>query len=54
MTYITTTQHKNPCPKANEIKNFGRPFLGHHYYILILSELCLGEEMKNNDFLRNT
>ena len=27
-----------------EIYNFGRPFLGNHYYILGLSDLCLGVE----------
>ena len=27
--------------------NFGRLFLGHHYYIFGLSELCLGLEKKN-------
>ena len=26
------------------IYNFGRPFLGYHYYILGLSNLCLGAE----------
>ena len=35
-------QHKNPCPGGHIIYNFGRPFLGHHYYILSLSVLCLG------------
>ena len=25
-----------------EIYNFGRPFLGHHYFIFTLSDLCLG------------
>ena len=30
------------------IYNFGTPFLGHHYYILVLglSDLCLGLEKK--------
>ena len=37
-------QHKNPYPGGQEIHNFGKPFLGHHYYILFLSEQCLGEE----------
>ena len=36
---------------VHEIYNFGRPFLGHHYYILGLSDQCLGVEKK---FLRNT
>ena len=39
-------QHKNPCPVGHEIKNFGRPFLDHHYYLLTLSDLCLGVEKK--------
>ena len=46
MTYMTTLQHKNPCPWGHEIYNFGRPFLGHHYYILCLSDQCLGVEKK--------
>ena len=29
---------------GHEIYNFGRPFLGHHYYTLSLSDLCLGVE----------
>ena len=29
-------------PRGHEIYNFGRPFLGHHYYILGLSDKCLG------------
>ena len=24
----------NPCPRGHEIYNFGRPYLGHHTYIL--------------------
>ena len=46
MTYMATPQHKNPDPGGHEIYNFGRPFLGHHYYILGLSDLCLGVEKK--------
>ena len=46
LTYIATPQHKNPCPGGHENYNFGRPFLGHHYYILCLSDLCLGVEKK--------
>ena len=34
-------KHKNPCPGRHEIYNFGRPFLGNHYYLLSLSDLCL-------------
>ena len=52
VTYMATPQHKNPCPGGHEIYNFGGPFLGHHYYILGLSDQCLGGEKKI--FLRNT
>ena len=41
---MATPKHKNPCPRGHEIYSFGRPFLGHHYYILDLSDLCLGVE----------
>ena len=43
---MATPEHKNLCPWGHEIKNFGRPFLGHHYYILSLYDLCLVEEKK--------
>ena len=43
---MATPKHKNPCPGGHEIYNFGRPFLGHHYYILGLSDQCLGVEKK--------
>ena len=46
MTYMATPEHKNPCPRGHEIYNFGRPFLGHHNYILNLFDLCLGVEKK--------
>ena len=46
MTYMVMPQHKNPCVGGNEINNFGRHFLGHHKYILGLSDLCLGVEKK--------
>ena len=46
MTYMTTPQHKNPSPGGHEIYNFGRPFLGHHHYILSLSDLCLRVKKK--------
>ena len=41
---MTTPQHKNRCPGGHESNNFNRPFLGHYYYILSLSDLCLGVE----------
>ena len=42
---------KNPCPRGHEIYNFGRTFLGHYYYIIIiyifsLPDLCLRVEKK--------
>ena len=33
-------------PRGREIYNLGGPFLGHHYYILCLFNLCLGVEKK--------
>ena len=47
MTYMAMPQPKNPCSKSHQIYNFGKPFLGHHYYILSFkSDLCLGVEKK--------
>ena len=43
MTYIATAQYTTPCPGVHRIYNFGEPFLGHHYYTLSVSDLCLGE-----------
>ena len=43
-TDMATLQHNNPCPGGHEIYNFNRPYLGHHYYILSLFDLCLGVE----------
>ena len=45
-TYMATPLQKNPCPGGHEIYNFGRPVLGYRYYILGLSDLCLGVEKK--------
>ena len=44
MTYMATPWHKNPCPGGHEIYNFGRPFLGHHYYTLSFYGSCMGVE----------
>ena len=44
MTYLVTPQHKNSCARGHEIYNLGRPFLGHQYYILSFSNLCMGVE----------
>ena len=46
MTYMATPLQKTPCPGGHESHNFSRPFLGHHYYILRLSDLCLGVKEK--------
>ena len=43
---MVTPLHKNPCPGGHEIYKFGRPFLGHHYYILVFSDQCLEVEKK--------
>ena len=43
---MATPQRKNPCPEGHEIQNVGRPFLGHHYYILSLLDLCLEAKRK--------
>ena len=43
---MATPLHLNPCPGGHKIYNFGRPFLGQYYYILALSDLCLGVEKK--------
>ena len=37
---------QEPLPRGHVIYNFGRLFRGHHYYILGLSDLCLGVEKK--------
>ena len=41
---MTLTQE--PLSGDHEIYNFGRPFLGHHYFKLSLSDLCPGVEEK--------
>ena len=40
------TLAQEPLLRGHEIYNFGRPFLAHHYYILVLSDLCPGVEKK--------
>ena len=47
--YLITThaQAQEPLPRGHE----SRPFLGHHYYILTLSDQCLGvEKIFKNQF----
>ena len=51
MTYMATPC-KNPCPGGHEIYNLSRPFLGHHYFTLVLSETCPWVDKKI--FFRNT
>ena len=46
MTYLATLKHMNTWPGVHEIYNYGRPFLGHLYNILSLSDLCPGVEKK--------
>ena len=36
MTDMAMLLHKNPCSGGHEFYNFGRPFIGHHYYTLIV------------------
>ena len=38
--------HQELRPEGLETNYFGRPFLGHYYYTLSLSDLCLGVEKK--------
>ena len=40
------TLAQEPLPRGYDIYNFGRPFLGYHYYILSLFDLCLRIEKK--------
>ena len=37
-------EHQNPSPGGHKMYDFDRPFVGHHYHILSLSDLCLGAE----------
>ena len=53
MTYMATPKRKNPCPEAYEIYNLGRPFLGQHYYIRILSDLCIRGKKNFKIFKKN-
>ena len=36
----TSSVIRVPSPVGNELYNFGRPLLGHHYYTLSLSNIC--------------
>ena len=37
---------QEPYPVGHKIYNFGILFLGHHYFILRLPDICLGVEKK--------
>ena len=43
---MVTLWHMNPFLGRHKIYNKRRPFLGHHYYIISLSDVCLGVEKK--------
>ena len=40
------TLAQEPLPRGHEILNFDRLFPSHHYYILSLSDICMGVEKK--------
>ena len=40
---------KDTSPSGHEIYNFGRPFLGYHYYILNLSVPCSRDEKRERE-----
>ena len=40
LKYMATPWQKNPCPRSHAIKKNCIPIIGHHYYILNLSESC--------------
>ena len=44
--FYATSWHMNPCPWVHEIYTLSRRFIGHHYNILRLSDLCQGLEKK--------
>ena len=48
MTNMATPKQKkkNPDPESWNLLNFGRPFLGHHFHTLGLSDPCQGVEKK--------
>ena len=41
---IAMPYHQNPSPGDDH--DFGRPFLSHRYFILSLSDICMGVEKK--------
>ena len=51
--HFSTPLHKNLYPGAHDIHNFGILFLGFHYFILSLSDLCLELERKIFFFRNN-
>ena len=43
---MDTPKHKNPYPEVYVIYNFGRTFIGYHYFWIM-------RQIKEEDFLRN-
>ena len=43
---MATPLHMNTCPEGHETYNLSRLFIGHHYNLLSLSDLCLRLERK--------
>ena len=39
MTHMTYMATPRPAPGGHKIYNLGRPYLGHHYFVLSLSDL---------------
>ena len=48
---MATPNIRTLSPRGHEIYNFGRPFLGHHNFILSVAYQCLAVE--KNIFKRN-
>ena len=42
---------QEPLPRGNEIYNFARPFIGHHYYIHNLSNPCSSVDKKRRNLI---
>lgn len=46
IAYFDTPKHMNLCPRGHDIYTLSKLFIGHHYNILSLSYLCMGQEKK--------
>lgn len=42
MNIAAKPKHKSPWPRGHGIYSFGRSFLGYHYYVRRLPDVCLG------------